>query len=674
MSKNKKINWATYIRLLSFVKPYKGRLLLGIFFGFVTGGSIFGLLTQTASVMGQVVGEDKQVQSVSRYTVKKSDQTDVEVLVENEKNAQGDYEEQIVQGDRLEVIEVISADQSKRKEWDEKVATIPLFLRNFLEKKCGLELQDPISGEPTGAILIIAAFFLMIALMLKSVGTFFNRYFMRWVGLRVVADLRAKLFGKLMNQSMEFHNSEEVGEMMSRCQNDTGTIQSAISENIGQLTRSPIEILSVLGFITWFSVQNDLTGILIFLFLGMPVFLLPIFALGGRLKKYAKKTMQQIGNVMVRMQETLSCVRLVKAYNMENYEKDRFDDSNNRFFKLTMKSKRYELLLAPMTEAAAICFAVIFLIYSVIEGVTFDKIAALGIAANLAYKPFKSLTKIQANIIKTVAAAERIFEYLDMNYEIEEKADSKVLPSFEKEITFKDVCFSYAGQQTLKNVNITIPKGDFVAFVGEAGSGKTTLVNMLARFYDIHEGSIAIDGVDIRDIRNESLRGLIGFVDQVTTLFNDSVKYNVAYGVEGANDEDINRAASQADVTGFIEEKEEGFDFNVGTGGTKLSGGQRQRVAIARAILKNPPVLVLDEATSALDNVTEQLVQKAINQLMDDRTVIAIAHRLSTVKDADCIYVMDKGCVAEYGSHEDLLVQNGLYARLWNTQFKETES
>ncbi|MDD7983665.1 ABC transporter ATP-binding protein [Lentisphaera marina] len=674
MSKKKKINWATYIRLLGYVKPYKGRLLLGIFFGFVTGGSIFGLLTQTASVMGQVVGNDEQVQSVSRYVVQKADETDLEILVENRENEQGEYQEQVFKGEKLDVVDVVSVDQSKRKEWDEKVAKIPLFLRDFLEKKCGLELQDPISGEPTGAILIIGAFFLMIALALKSIGTFFNRYFMRWVGLRVVADLRAKLFAKLMNQSMEFHNSEEVGEMMSRCQNDTGTIQSAISENIGQLTRSPIEIFSVVGFITWFSIQNDLTGILIFLFLGMPVFLLPIFALGGRLKKYAKKTMQQIGNVMVRMQETLSCVRLVKAYNMEKYEKNRFEDSNNRFFKLTMKSKRYELLLAPMTEAAAICFAVIFLIYSVIEGVTFDKIAALGIAANLAYKPFKSLTKIQANIIKTVAASERIFEYLDMDYEIKEKAQVTALPSFEKEITFKDVCFSYDGQQTLKNVNITIPKGHFVAFVGEAGSGKTTLVNMLARFYDIHEGSISIDGADIRDISNKSLRNLIGFVDQVTTLFNDSVKYNIAYGVEGADDEKIQQAAKQADVTGFIEDKEEGFEFNVGTGGTKLSGGQRQRVAIARAILKNPPILVLDEATSALDNVTEQLVQEAINQLMDDRTVIAIAHRLSTVKDADCIYVMDKGCVAEYGSHEDLLIQNGLYARLWNTQFKETES
>ena len=196
---------------------------------------------------------------------------------------------------------------------------------------------------------------------------------------------------------------------------------------------------------------------------------------------------------------------------------------------------------------------------------------------------------------------------------------------------------------------------------------------MMARFYDIHEGSIAIDGVDIRDIRNDSLRKLIGFVDQVTTLFNDSVKYNIAYGVEGAGDEAINQAAEKADVTGFINDKEEGFKFNVGTGGTKLSGGQRQRVAIARAILKNPPILVLDEATSALDNVTEQLVQQAINELMTDRTVIAIAHRLSTVKDADCIYVMDKGYVAEYGSHEDLLAQNGLYARLWNTQFKEQD-
>ena len=668
--KKKKIDWAVYLRLLSFVKPYKKRLILGIAFGFLAGGSIFGLLVNLGTVLDQIVGDNKPTKS-SVLTVERQGEQ-VSIPVENVKNEEGEYEELFQVDDKVTEVAPVSAQKAATQEAQETVEKIPAPVRDFLTGTLKMELVNA-KGEPAGAMLIIGGFFLLMFFLLKNAATYGNRYFMRWVGFRVVADMRSQLFAKLTNQSMEFHNSEDIGKMMSRCTNDTNIIHSAISQNIGRLTRAPIEILAVASFIGWFAVKNDMLSVLALLVLGVPACLLPIFVLGDKLKKYASKTLDKISLVMSRMQEALSCVRVVKAHNMEEFEQERFDNTNDTFFSTSMRSIKYELMMAPLTEFSAIFCSMIFAVYCYAKGVPFASLVALGVAAQQAYKPVKELTKVQANIIKSCAAAERIFEYLDLKYEIPDKQDAIDLPGFEKEITFNNVGFSYDGQKTLDDVTLTIPKGHFVAFVGEAGSGKTTIVNMLARFYDIHEGSIAIDGTDVRDISNKSLRKLIGFVDQVTTLFNESVDYNIAYGLDEADEKVIREAAARADVTGFIEKKDEGFDFNVGVKGIKLSGGQRQRVAIARAILKNPPILVLDEATSALDNVTEQIVQKAINELMGDRTVIAIAHRLSTVKDANCIYVMDHGRLAESGTHEELIAKGGKYATLWNTQFKEAQ-
>ncbi|NQZ57538.1 MAG: ABC transporter ATP-binding protein, partial [Lentisphaeraceae bacterium] len=330
------------------------------------------------------------------------------------------------------------------------------------------------------------------------------------------------------------------------------------------------------------------------------------------------------------------------------------------------------LLLSPLLSAFVATVAVcVLMLYSFSQNIPLTSILMLVAAANMAYGPMKELAKINSKIQKALAAADRVFEYLDLEREIPEKANAIEQKDFANEITFENVNFSYDGRQTLDNINLTIKKGEFVAFVGEAGSGKSTLVNMLARFYDIHEGSIKIDGNDIRDIQTKSIHDLVGYVDQRTILFDDTVRFNIAYGLDNPSDEQILAAAEKADVMSFINQKKEGLDFRVGAKGVKLSGGQCQRVAIARAMLKNPPILVLDEATSALDNVTEQIVQKAINELMGDRTVLAIAHRLSTVKDADCIYVLDQGRIIESGTHNELLSKNGQYAKMWNIQFSE---
>ena len=671
MSKEKKkINWAIYWRLFEYVKPYKGRLILGLLCGFTAAFAILGGLGQIASLMESVSSKGESSKKADELIVENAG-SQRKIAVKRTKNEQGAYEETLRIGDQVLSKVELSVDEAQRKAWDDKVNEVPESVRDFLTQTCKLELQDPETGEPKGLFMAMAAIFFLLFFLLKNAATYANRYIMRWIGFRVVTDIRNDLFKKLTNQSMEFHNSEDIGQMMSRCTQDANVIKNAISENIGRLTRGPVEIVAVCGFMVWFSIQNNLLELILILFVGMPLCLMPIFLLGGRLKKYAKKSMRRVALVLGQMQESLSCIRVVKAHNTEQYEQDLFNKTNDNFFKSLMKSMKYELMMAPLTEFASVVCIFALLAYCYVQGIGPEVIVPLVFAAQTAYKPLKDLIKVQANLIKSIAAAERIFDYMDLDYEIREKKEAISLNSFEKEIRFEGVDFSYAGQKTIDNVSLTIKKGEHVAFVGEAGSGKSTIVNMLARFYDIHSGSIKVDGVDVRDLSHKSLHDLIGFVDQVTTLFSKSVRYNIAYGLEGADEQAITDAAAKADVSGFIGDKEEGFDFEVGAKGVKLSGGQRQRVAIARALLKNPPILVLDEATSALDNITEQTVQKAINNLMGDRTVIAIAHRLSTVKEANCIYVMDQGRVVEFGTHDELLQKGGKYTTLWNAQFTE---
>jgi ATP-binding cassette, subfamily B, bacterial MsbA len=659
MSKKDTTNWAIYRRLMNYALRYKLRLFTGIACGMVAGGSIFGVLGQA----------DKLLSSFGKNSAPN------EVLLEVEREGQIE---------KLKINHITKQVDDKEvdadlKKHDKVIKVTPVFIplgsdeipawgKDLLENKLGIELYNS-RGQPTGIIVIMAALGFLILMLLKTIATYFNRFFMRWVGLRVVTDLRNSLYEKLMNQSMEFHGRVSIGDMMSRCSNDISNVQAAVSNNVSSLTRAPIEVIAVCSYIAYFAYQNQLYDFIFVLFIGMPLSILPVILLGKKVKKYAKKTLEKISKVMESLQETLSCIRVVKAYNKEDSENKQFAVTSENYFNIVMRAMKYELLMAPLMEFVAIFALCGFMIYS-FGKVDFKDIMILGIATNFAYRPLKELAKLNANIQKSLAAAERIFSYLDMKHEIPQKESAVAKESFADKITFEDVSFSYGDMKTLDHISLEINKGDFVAFVGEAGSGKSTLVNMIARFYDIQSGSIKIDGTDIRDIKNDSLHNLIGYVDQRTILFNSTVKANIAYGSESATDTEIITAAERADVMSFMSEKTEGLDFQVGAKGIKLSGGQCQRVAIARAMLKNPPIMILDEATSALDNVTEQIVQKAINELMGDRTVLAIAHRLSTVKDANCIYVLDKGKIIEHGTHEKLLAQEGQYAKMWNIQFK----
>ncbi|MCH2204964.1 MAG: ABC transporter ATP-binding protein/permease [Lentisphaerales bacterium] len=661
MSKEKKsTNVQIYKRLLGYAMNYKKRLFLGIACGMVAGGSIFGVLAQAEKLLssfGKNKAPDEVIVEVQRGD--KIEKLKVEHVTRevDGNNIPSDF---VAGDDVLKVTPVfvpIGSDQ------------IPPWAKEFLENTVGVELYNK-RGQPTGIIVVLAAIGFVILMLLKTVATYFNRFFMRWVGLRVVTDLRNILYAKLMNQSMEFHGRESIGDMMSRCSNDINRVQTAVSNNVSILTRAPVEIIAVVSYVAYFAYINKLYDFLVVLFIGMPLSILPVILLGKKVKKYATKTLKKISDVMDQLQETLSCMRVVKAYNMEESENAKFSNTSDNYFRIVMRAMKYELLMAPLMEFVAILALCAFMLYS-FGKVDFKDILVLGIATNFAYRPLKELAKLNANIQKSLAAAERIFGYLDMNYEIPQSPNAVAKEKFEESISFENVSFSYGEVKNLDNISLNIKKGDFVAFVGEAGSGKSTLVNMVARFYDIQSGSIKIDGVDVRDISKDSIHDLIGYVDQRTILFNSTVRKNIGYGSAGVSEEEIIKAAERADVMSFISEKDEGLEFEVGAKGVKLSGGQCQRVAIARAMLKNPPIMILDEATSALDNVTEQIVQKAINELMGDRTVLAIAHRLSTVKDADCIYVLDKGKVIESGTHNELLANDGQYAKMWNIQFKE---
>jgi subfamily B ATP-binding cassette protein MsbA len=374
------------------------------------------------------------------------------------------------------------------------------------------------------------------------------------------------------------------------------------------------------------------------------------------------------------MHEVFTGILIVKAYDMEDVENARFREVNKSYFKTVISALKLELAMTPLMEFVAVLCTIAFLVFCYANGLKFSDIVVLIAPAIMAYQPLKNLAKINTYLQRSMAAADRYFELIDTHTEVTEKSDARKIDKFEKEIHFKNVSFSYGDTKILDGFDLLIPAGKVVAVVGETGSGKTTIANLMARFYDVDSGGIKIDGHDVRDLKISSLRSLIGIVSQHTILFNESIAENISYGTINASKEEIIEAAKKANAYQFIMDgrHRDGFDTVVGEKGFKLSGGEKQRVSIARAILKNPPILILDEATSALDTVTEKLVQDALDKLMSHRTVFAIAHRLSTIQHADTIIVLHNGKIIESGSHDELLAKNGQYKRLFDMQFSNT--
>lgn len=505
--------------------------------------------------------------------------------------------------------------------------------------------------------------------MLKGLCTYVQTILMNFIGQRVVADIRNRLYQVIQTQSMSFFTKNQTGILMSRITNDVNSMQGAVSEAVTSLLKDSFTLICLMFVIFYRDWQLALVAMVIF-----PVTIYPIATFGRKIRKLATRTQVTMGSLTTLLQETISGARIVKAFGREDYESSRFSRENENLLKLTLKSVTISAVSSPFMEflgGVGIAAIIFYGGYQVIQGVStpgtfFSFLAAL----ILLYEPIKRLTNVNNTIQQGIAGAQRVFSIIDAVPEIRNKPEAIPLPAISKAIDIRNVTFRYEDTPVLKQINLTVRAGEAVAFVGMSGGGKTTLVNLIPRFYDVSEGQILIDGRDIRDVTMESLRAQIGIVTQQTILFNDTVRNNIIYGDIEKTEADVIRAARAANAHHFIMNLPEGYDTVIGEQGTKLSGGERQRISIARALLKDAPILVLDEATSSLDTEAEIEVQEALENLMKGRTTLVIAHRLSTIRNADRIVVLVNGEIVEEGTHEALLDKKGEYFRLYQMQFK----
>jgi ATP-binding cassette, subfamily B, bacterial MsbA len=532
-----------------------------------------------------------------------------------------------------------------------------------------LHLEKVFLIQGTEMIRILAVVIVLL-FSLKGIFGYGQAYLMNFVGLKVISDIREKLYNHLQTLPLSFFTKTPTGILISRITNDVNLIQGAVSSTITGVLKDVFSILSLIGVI--FTLSWKLA---IITFLVLPFGILPTKELGKRVRKFARKGQQRYGLITTFLHETITGYRIVKAFNMEEYEKQRFAEENDRLFRTFLKRARIRALTHPLMEslggfaAAAITCVGGFLIArgEMTPGGFISFLAAFF----MLYAPIRELSKVNLEIQEGLAGAARVFELLDTVPEIRDSEGAIPLPPIVRGIDFQEVTFKYDGKPVLKGIDLHVRAGEVIALVGMSGAGKTSLINLIPRFYDIQEGAILIDGHDIRRVTQKSLRDQIGLVTQQTILFNDTVRNNIAYGSRNRSDQEIEEAARAANAHDFIQKLPEGYRTVIGEQGVKLSGGERQRLSIARAILKNAPILILDEATSSLDSDSETEVQKALDELMRNRTVFVIAHRLSTIRNAHRIVVLLEGKIVEEGTHEDLLTRDGEYRRLYDLQFRD---
>jgi subfamily B ATP-binding cassette protein MsbA len=508
------------------------------------------------------------------------------------------------------------------------------------------------------------------AFLFKGAANYGQTILMSYIGLRIIANLRNQLYDHIQRQSLSFFTQHPTGLLMSRVTNDVISMQAAASEAITSLIRDTFTIIALVGFIFYTDWKLALIAMIVF-----PATIYPISKFGKKMRKVTTSSQETMGTLSSLLQETIAGTRIVKAFCMEKYESARFSEENERLFKLNMKAVSVQALSHPVMEflgSIGIAAVIFYGGYNVLNGYstpgTFSSFLA---AALLLYEPVKRLTNVNNSINQGIAGAERVFSIIDRVPDIQDKPGAAVLPPVSRAIDFENVNFSYETTPVLKNINLSIQAGEVVAFVGMSGGGKTSLVNLIPRFYDVTSGRITIDGHDIRDVSLKSLRSQIAIVTQQTILFNDAVRNNIAYGDIQRTEEEIISASKAANAHDFIMKLPKGYDSNIGELGTKLSGGEKQRISIARALLKNAPILILDEATSSLDTEAEIEVQEALDNLMKGRTTLVIAHRLSTIRNADRIIALVNGEIIEEGNHEALMAKKGEYYRLYNLQFKD---
>lgn len=536
------------------------------------------------------------------------------------------------------------------------------------------DMIDEVLADKNGTMLNWIAASIIAIFVVRGLFWYGQNYLMSYVGQSVIIDIRAAVFKKLQRLSVSFYDKNKTGTIMSYVTNDVNALQSAMVENtIEMITEGFILIGSVVAmiYLDW-----RLTLFTVFTF---PVVLWFMEFFGKKIRKTGGRIQECTADITSVLQESVASARVIKSFVREDYEVDRFDVENRANFRANMKNAQLMATLTPVVELVAAIGVTMIIWYggnNVINGtITAGSLVAfLTYAVNIS-NPIKRLTRVIGNIQKALAAAQRVFMIIDMPEEIAESRDAKQLPEVSGKVEFQNVSFAYDDKgNVITDLSFSVKPGEVIAIVGPSGAGKSTIANLLPRFYDVNKGDIKIDGHSVREVTLDSLREQVGIVPQETMLFNGSVYNNILYGRLDATKEEIEAAAKAANAHDFIMQLTDGYETKLGDRGVNLSGGQRQRIAIARAILKNPRILILDEATSALDTESERVVQEALDRLMVGRTSFVIAHRLSTVKNADKILVLEKGNLVESGTHDELLALDGLYAHLYKIQYRNKEA
>ncbi len=535
-------------------------------------------------------------------------------------------------------------------------------------------MLDKVFLERDQSMLWIIPLIILAVAIAKGLATYGQSVTMSHIGQRIISTVQVKMYAHLMSADISYFTANSTGKIISRINNDANLLRSAVSDALTGMARDSLTVI----FLVAVMFQRDWILAIIAFFV-FPLAVFPIARLGQRIRKISANTQEEMGQLTTLLDETFRGARHVRAYGMEQYEISRAGAAIEGIFELVQKAARVRSAFHPIMETLggiAIAAVILYGGSQVMEGSTtpgtfFSFITAL----LLAYEPMKRLATLNANLQNGLAAADRIFQLIDQDSEVKDAPNARNLGRARGEIELKGVYFGYEPEKTaLSDVSLRIKSGETVALVGPSGAGKSTILNLIPRFYDCQKGKILIDGIDIRDLSLAGLRENIALVTQEIALFDDTIRANIAYGRVGATDEQIISAAKAADAHDFISALSAGYETHVGGRGLKLSGGQQQRIAIARAMLKDAPILLLDEATSALDTHSERLVQKAVDNLTQNRTTIVIAHRLSTVTNADRIYVIEKGSITEMGTHSELLELNGPYSTLYKNQFSQRVS
>ena len=561
------------------------------------------------------------------------------------------------------------------KQKKETVSVKPVYqglseIGDYLEKLLAYQMREFTGGDNSKALIFVVGL-IIIAFLLKNLFGYLANYFMVFLRNGVVRDLRNAVYKKTVELPLSYFSEQKKGDIMARVTNDVSTLQYSMLPVLELIIREPLTIVFTIVAMLYLS-----PSLTFFVFIFIPITGLIINRIGKSLKRKSDRVQNEQGVILSTLEETLTGLRIIKGFNAEEKFDTKFRESSTRFYNFSNKLMNRQNLASPASEVLGISVIAILLWYGGKLVLTEGSSGGLDGSAFLVYMglayyiltPAKAISRGLYNIKQGNAAAERIQEIIDTPNVLKDKVDAITKTDFTSQIEFKNISFKYENEYVLKNFSLVIPKGKTVALVGQSGSGKSTIANLITRFYDVNEGEILIDGLDIRDLTTSSLRKQLGIVTQEALLFNDSIKNNIKLGNQNATDEEVIEALKIANAWEFVKNLPKGIETNIGDSGNKLSGGQKQRLSIARAVLKSPPIMILDEATSALDTESERLVQVALENMMKNRTSIVIAHRLSTIQNADEIVVLNKGEIVEKGKHQELIAKKGVYQKLVEMQ------